>query len=138
MDQSTQPNPHVLVTEDDPAMRLLLRDILSEDGYRVSVIDDWDPAEVKRLRPDVLLLDYRGDARDSGWDFLMLLKADPETAGIPAIFLTADHQAIEARAERLATLGVRSVLKPFDVVDLVDAVQTAMTAAERARGDGHG
>lgn len=114
-------------------MRLLLRDILSEDGYCVTVLDAWDPAEVKRLRPDMLLLDYRGDEPDSGWGFLTTLKADPETADIPAIFLTADHLAMDARSEDLATLGVRTVLKPFDVAVLVVAVREA-TAEGASRG----
>lgn len=125
VDQSTPPEPHVLITEDDPVMRGLLRDILSQEGFRVTVLDDWEPAEVKRLRPDVLLLDYRGDALDSGWHFLALLQADPATAAIPAIFLTADHRAMEARAGEFAALGVRSVLKPFEVGDLVAAIRGA-------------
>lgn len=107
-------------------MRGLIRDLLEEDGLRVSTIDAWDVARVKELRPDVLLLDYRGDAVDAGWAFLASLKADPETAGIPAIFLTADHLAVGAHAGQLATLGVRTLLKPFDVEELVAAVRDAL------------
>ncbi len=121
--------PHVLVTEDDTAMQRLLLDLLTEEGYRVSFVADHDIAEVKRLRPDVLLLDYRDDGHGSGWDFLTSLRADAETAGIPAIFLTADHQAIEAQAGPLAALAARAVLKPFDLDDLVAAVAAALAGA---------
>jgi CheY-like chemotaxis protein len=67
-------------------------------------------------RPDVILLDMMMPVMD-GMATFRALRGDPETAGIPIVFLTA--KAMSAEVDRLKALGARGVLiKPFDPMAL--------------------
>ena len=52
-------NKHILVIDDEPSIRTLLKEILEEEGYKVSVAKDAETARVNRQkeRPDLSLLD---------------------------------------------------------------------------------
>ena len=77
--------------------------------------------------PDAILLDVMMPGRD-GPGTLALLKADPRTARIPVIFLTA--KAMTAEIERLRALGAAGVLtKPFDPMTLAASVRAILGAA---------
>ena len=45
-------NKHILVIDDEPSIRTLLKEILEEEGYKVSVAKDADPARVNRQKKD--------------------------------------------------------------------------------------
>lgn len=78
-------------------------------------------------RPDVILLDVMMPELD-GPTTLELLRADPQTRGIPVIFLTAKAQSADQRG--LAQLGASGVLtKPFDPMTLSSEI-TAILAKE--------
>jgi CheY-like chemotaxis protein len=67
-------------------------------------------------RPDVILLDWMMPELD-GPETCRRLKANPETAAIPVIFLTAKSQ--EAEIQRGLSLGAAGyVTKPFDALTL--------------------
>jgi two-component system NtrC family sensor kinase len=57
---ASPPDEHVLVVEDDPASARVLRSILEQAGYRVSIAHDGPEAlaELERELPDLLLLDW--------------------------------------------------------------------------------
>jgi CheY-like chemotaxis protein len=66
--------------------------------------------------PDVILLDVMMPGLD-GPSTLAALRANPKTANIPVVFLTA--KAMPAEIARLKEMGVRGVLiKPFDPMGL--------------------
>lgn len=74
--------------------------------------------------PDAILLDVMMPEMD-GPATLARLRAEPATAGVPVVFLTAKAQAAEQR--RLAELGAAGVLaKPFDPSLLADQVSRAL------------
>lgn len=100
-----------------------LDELLAEEGYRVSFSSEHDVEEVARLGPDLLLLDGRGGTADSGWAFLERLKADPATAGIPVLVLTAASRASEEHGGRLAELDTALMAKPFDLEELLGEVR---------------
>ena len=79
----------VLVIDDDPAARDLLRRYLSKDGCRVvttgSAREGLDLA--RELGPDIITLDVRMPDMD-GWQVLSELKADAQLARIPVILVT--------------------------------------------------
>jgi putative two-component system response regulator len=91
MDQSTllPYKPTVLVVDDTPQNLALMRDLL-EEHYYVKLA----PGGARALKivaatpPDLILLDVMMPEMD-GYEVCRLLKADPVTAGIPVIFLTA-------------------------------------------------
>jgi CheY-like chemotaxis protein len=115
--------PHILATEDDPILRDLLTIMREEEGDRLTCSSAQSVAEVAAVAPDLLLLDGRGQGADSGWAFLERLKADPLTAAIPVLVLTALGREADAHAARLAELDTILIHKPFDLDDLLAQVR---------------
>jgi PAS domain S-box-containing protein len=79
----------VLVIEDDPATRDLLKRFLSKDGFRVQTVSEGEEGLrlARKLQPDVITLDVMMSGLD-GWAVLTELKADPALADIPVVMLT--------------------------------------------------
>jgi two-component system phosphate regulon response regulator PhoB len=76
---------------------------------------------IKQQAPDVVLLDWMMPELD-GPETCRRLKSNPETAGIPVIFLTAKSQ--EAEIQRGLSLGAAGyVTKPFDALALGQQVK---------------
>ncbi len=86
--------PTILVIDDDPAARELMRRSLEEEGYRiVTAADGVEGLRLAReLRPQVITLDVLLPGMD-GWTMLMAVKSDPEICDIPVIMLTVGDQA---------------------------------------------
>ena len=85
------PTHTVLVIEDDTDVRNALAELLSTEGYAVSLTADGGEALDKLragLRPSVILLDLMMPNVD-GWDFRRAQLDDPTLAAIPVILLTA-------------------------------------------------
>jgi two-component system phosphate regulon response regulator PhoB len=118
----------VLLAEDDPDIQLVARLSLRKAGFTVRVVGNGAAvlAEVARARPDVVLLDWMMPEMD-GFEACAHLKADPGTAGIPVIFLTAKSQ--ESEIARGVALGARGyITKPFDALALGRQVQELLAA----------
>jgi two-component system phosphate regulon response regulator PhoB len=118
----------VLLAEDDPDIQLVARLSLRKAGFTVRVVGNGAAvlAEVARARPDVVLLDWMMPEMD-GFEACAHLKADPCTAGIPVIFLTAKSQ--ESEIARGVALGARGyITKPFDALALGRQVQELLAA----------
>jgi CheY-like chemotaxis protein len=79
----------VLVIDDQPAVRDLMRRFLSREGFRVlTAADGEDGLRLARAhRPDAITLDVIMPEMD-GWTVLSALMADPQLAQIPVIMLT--------------------------------------------------
>src|SRR3982074_2851960 len=86
----------VLVVDDDPVIVQLLRVNFELEGYRVLTAGDGEEAlaEVKKERPDVSLSDIMMPKMD-GLAFVKELQADPATAGLPVILLSAKAQSAD-------------------------------------------
>ncbi len=116
--------PKILVVEDDPDIQSLVQMSLEfTGGYEVSVASDG-PAGLDAARrelPDLILLDAMMPGMD-GFEVCRRLKADPHTAPIPVVFLTAKAQAGEI--EEGLRLGATGYLtKPFDPMTLKDELE---------------
>jgi DNA-binding response OmpR family regulator len=117
----------VLLIEDEPNIAEALRFILTRDGWEVSTLADGAQAllAVARQMPDVVILDLMLPGA-SGLDILRGLRADPATAGLPVLMLTAKGQGRDREAAEQA--GVTAFMtKPFANADIVAQVR-AMVA----------
>ena len=113
----------VLVTDDDADSRELVR--LTLALHKIQVVEAAGGNECLKMaqdaRPDAILLDVMMPSMD-GPTTLTALRANPATASIPVIFLTAS--AMPSEVERLKKLGARAVVaKPFDPFALPAAVR---------------
>jgi CheY-like chemotaxis protein len=89
---------HILAINNDQAVLNLFHDLLTEEGYRVNTqaYVDKDLAEVARLAPDLIILDYMWADEDGGWSMLQMLQMDPKTAKIPIILCTGAVREVTA------------------------------------------
>jgi CheY-like chemotaxis protein len=124
--------PHVLIINDTQEILSLMQELLEDEGYRVTT---WlallDMEKVKALAPDIIVQDLLFEGmQETGWKFLQLMRLDPELARIPLILCTAAVRTINEpeMAQQLDRLGVRVVLKPFLIDDLLSAITGALTA----------
>ena len=116
--------PHILVINDTQEILDLFRDILEDEGYRVSLysrtFNDLD--EVKRQAPDLILLDFLIGGEEQGWQMLQKLKMDRETMNIPIIVCTAAVKLVRDLEGHLRAKSVGVIMKPFDIDDLTNEV----------------
>jgi CheY-like chemotaxis protein len=113
----------VLVVDDDDVIRQLISVNLELEGFEVATaVDGQDCLEkVKDVKPDVVTLDIMMPRLD-GWEAASRLRADPDTADIKVVLLSARAQ--EADLERGSRIGVDAYLtKPFDPDELIDIVR---------------
>lgn len=127
MTKKTAAPRRILVVNDTQEILDLFRDLLEEEGYHVSVYSYAfrDLEEVKKVAPDLVILDYIIGGEDYGWQLLQKLKLDRETAKLPVIVCTAAVRQVREMEGRLHEKGVAVVLKPFDIDDLLREIESA-------------
>jgi two-component system cell cycle sensor histidine kinase/response regulator CckA len=117
----------VLIVDDRAVNREIARASLDYGGYQVIEATDGRQALnlARTRRPDVILTDVLMPGMD-GYEFVRDLRSDPDTAGIPVLFYTANYREDEARP--LATaFGVSKILsKDASPQQLLDAVAEAL------------
>mgnify|MGYP005854798407 CR=1 FL=1 len=80
----------IIVADDDEKARLLIRDVLEDEGYQVIEAGEGGVALQLALthHPSLVILDLLMPVRN-GYEVASILKEDPETADIPILILTA-------------------------------------------------
>jgi CheY-like chemotaxis protein len=118
---------HILVCDDDHALRLILEEFLTDEGYRVTVQASLcdDVEDVIALAPNLIVLDLIFSGRSTGLDFLRRLKTTPATQTIPVLTCTAASVGEEAQRQ-LTTWQCGSITKPFDLDVLIAAVRECL------------
>jgi len=104
--------------DDEPNILELLATSLRFAGFEVATATNGREAltEARRLRPDLVVLDVMMPGMD-GPTLLKRMRAHPELANIPVIFMTAKVNAHESeRLRELSAIGV--IAKPFDPMTL--------------------
>lgn len=115
----------ILIVEDHPTMREAMRLILEHEGFEIREASDGATAlsMVRDRHPDLMFLDLNIPGA-SGADVLTELKADPATAGIRVIIVTATGE--EGR-EYVLSLGADEYFtKPFSPTKLLQTVESVM------------
>ena len=113
------PHARILVVDDFPTMRRIVRNLLGELGYtQITEADDGETALplLQSQDFDFLVTDWNMPGM-TGIDLLKAIRGEPRLAGLPVLMVTAEaqrDQIIEA-----AKAGVNGyIIKPFTAVTL--------------------
>jgi CheY-like chemotaxis protein len=115
----------ILVVDDDDEIRELMVAAFEDEGYHVLQAADGAQALhlVSQAVPSVVLLDIQMPGID-GLEVARRLKADPATAAIPLVAVSAHARTKDVLASGCCAF----VTKPFDLAELISAVASAMAA----------
>jgi DNA-binding response OmpR family regulator len=114
---------HILIVEDDEAIRTMLEDLLREHQYSVAAAADGSEAltQMAERLPDLVVLDLMMGPGMSGWEFLQTRDERRELASVPVLVLSASGRTGLSEA---GELGAPVFLaKPFNVDQLLSEVR---------------
>ena len=119
-------SPTVLLVEDEPAQREILRYNLASEGFDVVMAETGDDAIilVDEVMPDLILLDWMLPGI-SGIEICRRVKSRRETRAIPVIMLSARSEELD-RVRGLETGADDYVVKPFSVSELMARIRTQL------------
>jgi CheY-like chemotaxis protein len=108
----------ILVVDDDPSIRFLLRLIFENAGYHVTEAQHGVAAliHIKDAVPDLVVTDMMMPVMDGG-ELIKHLRSEPLTSGLPILAVTANPAAKEAAGSADAVLR-----KPFERSELLARV----------------
>ncbi|MEG4290710.1 response regulator [Microcoleus sp. C2C3] len=114
----------ILVVDDTPANLEVVCETLSDAGYEVATAIDGERAlkRVQAYPPDLILLDVQMPGID-GFETCKRLKAEPKTASIPIIFMTALSDA-QSKEKGFVLGAVDYITKPFQEKEMLARVKT--------------
>lgn len=116
----------ILIAEDDPSLRSLIRVTLDTGGFEIVEAADGPSAleSARRDQPDLVFLDWQMPGM-SGLEVVRALRADPATATTRIVMVTARRRKADEATARRA--GVDDfIVKPFSPVGLLDKVLEAL------------
>lgn len=148
----TQDRKRILVVNDDPAILALFHDLLSEEGYEVT-LDKFARQtgelleSIRENQPDLVIMDFIIGGEEMGWQLVQATQMDRKTRDIPVIVCTGAVKQVTELSDHLASIGIHVVLKPFDIdhlLEIIDKVWASQDAAtpgldtvkSSPRGDG--
>ena len=116
----------IVIAEDEPDIRELIAFTLRFAGYEVITGSNGEEGYelTKKEQPDLAIFDVRMP-RMTGYDACKKIKADPEIAHIPVVFLSAKGQENEIE-QGLAAGAEEYLLKPFAPDQLTEHVRAIL------------
>ncbi|MCL5286313.1 MAG: response regulator transcription factor [Nitrospirae bacterium] len=120
----------ILLIEDDPDIAGLIMHYLKAEHFDVDHVSDGNAglAAVRRLRPDLVLLDLMLPGLD-GLAVNRMIKQDPKISGIPVVIVTAKGEETD-RVVGLEMGADDYVVKPFHPKELVARVKAVLRRRE--------
>ncbi|MEJ5217058.1 phosphate regulon transcriptional regulator PhoB [Cognatishimia sp. D5M38] len=119
-------HPKVLLVEDEPAQREVLKYNLQSEGFDVVAAADGDEAIllVEEETPDIIVLDWMLPGI-SGIEICRRIKSKSHTRSIPVIMLSARAEEVD-RVRGLETGADDYVVKPYSVLELMARVRSQL------------
>ena len=125
----------ILLIEDHQELRENTAEILTLANYEVVEAENGriGVEKAKAEKPDLIICDIMMPQLD-GYGVLHMLSKNPDTSGIPFIFLTAKSEKEDFR--KGMNLGADDYLvKPFDDIELLDAIEMRLKKNEILKAD---
>ena len=116
----------ILIIDDNPDIRNILRDLISDEGYKTRVAANYNQAlaEIDKKLPDVAIIDVKLDKGDNdGIELLNHIKS--KNKDIPVIIISG-HANIEMAVKSLKSGAFEFIQKPFDQERLMNFVKRAV------------
>lgn len=116
----------ILIVDDEPNIVISLEYLMKKEGFDIAVATDGEEALrlAAEFHPDLILLDVMMPKK-SGFEVCESLRADPATAGVKIIMLTAKGR--ETEVTKGLALGANAyVTKPFSTKDLVLQIKSLL------------
>ena len=128
----------VLLVDDEPEVRALLKRVLTGEGYDVTVAGSGQEAmqRLKEERPDVLILDAMLP-EVHGFEIARSLRGTERYAAIPIVMISAVYRGWRFAADLRESCGIQHYIeKPFSVAEVKRAVAAAVNAQPLAAPSG--
>ena len=127
----TLPKQTILIVEDDPEIRRLVRDFLVQEGYEVETAEDAKAMDsaLQRLRPDLMIFDLMLPGED-GLSICRRLRIGDF---IPILMLTAKSDEID-RVVGLEMGADDYLAKPFSSRELLARARASCAGRSTSRG----
>ena len=119
---------HILVVDDEPEIRNLVRDILEDEGYTVSTAESGETARNARRtrRPDLILLDIWMEDIDG----ISLLREWSESGDLPCpVVMMSGHGTVETAVEATRLGAYDFIEKPISLAKLLLTIERAFQSA---------
>ena len=113
----------ILVVEDEPEIRILVKTILEKAGYSVVEAEDGEAALrlVNEEEPDLVLLDVMIPGIE-GWEVCRRIRENEATRRLPIIMVTV--RTTDEDIQRSVECGANAhINKPFDQRELLDTIK---------------
>ncbi|MBP1962457.1 response regulator [Paenibacillus aceris] len=113
----------ILLADDEFALRFLLTETLSDEGYEITEVEDGQQAieQLQKESFDLVILDYMMPERTGVEVCEWLRQSDNGNRELPVILLTA--KALDKDKEKAKAAGVTTyIVKPFSPLQLLDTV----------------
>jgi CheY-like chemotaxis protein len=119
----------ILVTDDEPSVRLLVKRLLSKNYTVLEAANGEEAVNIARTeKPDLILMDILMPKMD-GYTACYIIKTDEATKDIPVVMLTAvAHKLNKQLSEAMAADGYMT--KPFSFQDLMDTISQFLPACQ--------
>jgi CheY-like chemotaxis protein len=130
-DQNKAGRKHVFAIDGSVAFLNIVRELFQEEGYAVTTTN-FTPdsfAQIGALQPDALIIDV-AVGQQVGWDLLEQLRADAQTAGIPALLVSTAPWLLAQAQERAQQFGTHRYLeKPGEIGALLTQIRAMIGEA---------
>ncbi|WP_299493303.1 PleD family two-component system response regulator [Acaryochloris sp. IP29b_bin.137] len=123
----SQQSVNILIVDDVPTNLSILAQTLRDQGFTVWVAKSGNKAlkQLSHALPDLILLDIQMPGMD-GLETCARLKADPRTADIPVIFMTALGDQVN-KVKGLSLGAVDYITKPFEEAEVLARVRVHLS-----------
>ena len=124
----------VLVVDDSPTLRKVVRSILEAHAYDAVLAEDGQDALDKLAvhEVDLVLLDFVMP-RMNGYQFCRELRANQALRGLPVVLMSAKGDKIRGQFVQ-QTGAIDAITKPFDARGLIAVIESALRRAEGGHG----